>query len=260
MNANLRSTIKHPLAGVSLKMMYPLPTAPSWGYIHGRIWVRPHPEHLPISFQQHRELPRVSLCSAARRLPIDQLSLPIRRSWTSTARPSVRHTFSLVLDPYGNAQSRPPLVIEKGAVMLPQCLSSYADRRARRDDCLEVVITRGRGWHAVSSRGRRARSRRRLRDVTRTHLLRSWPGGDIRSASLHQGLVLTSGRGTLHGPIACTRWRSVRPPPGDVILFRIGRCFANGGVVSTTEPLGMHSTLRASALRQSRTNCVAVPS
>jgi cell wall-associated NlpC family hydrolase len=29
------------------------------------------------------------------------------------------------------------------------------------------------------------------------------------------------------------------PGPGDVILFKIGRCFAHGGVVSKTEPLTM---------------------
>jgi hypothetical protein len=28
-----------------------------------------------------------------------------------------------------------------------------------------------------------------------------------------------------------------KPGPGDVILFRIGRCFAHGGIVTKTEPL-----------------------
>jgi cell wall-associated NlpC family hydrolase len=29
------------------------------------------------------------------------------------------------------------------------------------------------------------------------------------------------------------------PGPGDVILFRVGRCFAHGGIVSRTEPLSI---------------------
>jgi len=37
-----------------------------------------------------------------------------------------------------------------------------------------------------------------------------------------------------------------KPDPGDVILFKIGRCFAHGGIVSKTEPLSIiHAFLPA---------------
>lgn len=53
----------------------------------------------------------------------------------------------------------------------------------------------------------------------------------------------------------------VRPAPGDVILFKVGRCFAHGGIVTRESPLTIvHAFANARAVVEDRVDRLADPS
>ena len=64
----------------------------------------------------------------------------------------------------------------------------------------------------------------------------AWSSRSIRGPTPRIGCCIAA-RSAISASCSRARIRSRAPDAGDVILFRIGRCFAHGGIVTRTEPL-----------------------
>ena len=91
-------------------------------------------------------------------------------------------------------------------------------------------------WHALSQLCRRQGRGCRLRHAAGARFRRHRAVPAIRSAALSARLASAPECGTLskfHFDRGC---EIASPQPGDVAVFRFGRCYSHGGIVTRTKP------------------------
>ena len=108
------------------------------------------------------------------------------------------------------------------------------ERAARRRRRRSALVDR----HAVSQLRRHQRRRRRLRHAAGARLRRS----ETRARRSIRGLIRSTGiciaaKSAISASSSTAAPRRLEPLPGDVTVFRYGRCYSHGGIVTAAAPL-----------------------